>query len=367
MREKSHPDMPIVLQSSIPENEKLAQESARVPAQGLAGAVAPAAGSSSRASASATSSSACRRRGDRPRGRPEDAGREAADVPAESLAYHGERNHFSNWLKARTEFALAESCAAQGRGLRDARGPARGSDPLDLDEYRRERDRSVVADFDRNASTELRAASRASAADRWAARPAVWPSSTGCSTRVARRRALSQDVRDLVPSSVVLGTDVFDQFLEQNDLRDFAIRPRATSEIEQRFLAAPFPEETDRDLEAFLEHATVPAGRALLGPARGLAAASPSPASTDLHAAQQRPRPRRMRLIQLLSAGQARLRLDLLAAGQGLPGHDALSPRGREDGGDHPARWSARTRQSRFYPDFSGVARSHNFYPDAAD
>src|SRR3970282_1201229 len=28
-------------------------------------------------------------------------------VPAESIAYHGARNHFSNWLKARTEFALA--------------------------------------------------------------------------------------------------------------------------------------------------------------------------------------------------------------------------------------------------------------------
>ncbi len=32
-------------------------------------------------------------------------------VPAESVAFHGERNHFSNWLKARTEFALAHSCA----------------------------------------------------------------------------------------------------------------------------------------------------------------------------------------------------------------------------------------------------------------
>ncbi len=28
-------------------------------------------------------------------------------VPSESIAYHGERNHFSNWLKARTEFWLA--------------------------------------------------------------------------------------------------------------------------------------------------------------------------------------------------------------------------------------------------------------------
>ena len=29
-------------------------------------------------------------------------------VPAESIAYHGERNHFSHWLMARTEFALAQ-------------------------------------------------------------------------------------------------------------------------------------------------------------------------------------------------------------------------------------------------------------------
>ena len=28
-------------------------------------------------------------------------------VPAESIGYHGERNNFSNWFTARTEFALA--------------------------------------------------------------------------------------------------------------------------------------------------------------------------------------------------------------------------------------------------------------------
>ena len=36
-------------------------------------------------------------------------------VPAESLTYHAQRNHFSHWLMARTEFALAaEAAAAQG-------------------------------------------------------------------------------------------------------------------------------------------------------------------------------------------------------------------------------------------------------------
>jgi len=29
-------------------------------------------------------------------------------VPGESIAFHGQRNHFSHWLMARTEFALAQ-------------------------------------------------------------------------------------------------------------------------------------------------------------------------------------------------------------------------------------------------------------------
>ena len=53
-------------------------------------------------------------------------------VPAESLAYHGERNHFSNWLKARTEFALAHSLRPRKvADFRHARGPAPGPHPGD--------------------------------------------------------------------------------------------------------------------------------------------------------------------------------------------------------------------------------------------
>ncbi len=56
----------------------------------------------------------------------------------------------------------------------------------------------------------------------------------------------------------MLGTDVFDIFLEQNGLRDFAIGANSDSEIEARFLASPFPDEAARDLEAFLDRARYP-------------------------------------------------------------------------------------------------------------
>src|SRR5205823_5219129 len=70
-------------------------------------------------------------------------------VPAESIGFHGERNHFSNWLTARTEFAVAHR-------LR----PRKVSDYATLDdlrrdlitsiaEHRREQEESLVGDFDR--------------------------------------------------------------------------------------------------------------------------------------------------------------------------------------------------------------------------
>ena len=68
-------------------------------------------------------------------------------VPDDSLKYHGERNHFSNWLKARTEFWLAHK-------LR----PRKVSDFASVDELRNEiisilrlyrelRQRGVITEF----------------------------------------------------------------------------------------------------------------------------------------------------------------------------------------------------------------------------
>ena len=61
-----------------------------------------------------------------------------------------------------------------------------------------------------------------------------------------------------MPPTTVIGTKVFDQFLEENDLRVFAIESDDAGEIERRFLAARFPEEATRDVEVFLERSPWP-------------------------------------------------------------------------------------------------------------
>jgi CheY-like chemotaxis protein len=73
-----------------------------------------------------------------------------ARVPVESIIYHAERNHFSNWLKARTEFWLAHRL--RPRKVSDyPTGEALRVDLIEsLREYRAVRQRGIIAEFARD-------------------------------------------------------------------------------------------------------------------------------------------------------------------------------------------------------------------------
>jgi len=118
-------------------------------------------------------------------------------------------------------------------------------------EYRRDRNRVVVADFDpMNYEVSIGIARIGGGSLGGKARGLAFVNRL---LRESDVEARFPDVSIVVPSSVVLGTDVFDQFIEDNNLRDFAISSASDAEIEKRFLAAPFPKEVLRDLEALLQ------------------------------------------------------------------------------------------------------------------
>lgn len=178
-------------------------------------------------------------------------------IPPESLFYHGRRNHFSRWLKARTEFAVAH--ALRPRKLEDYKGDA---DKLRSDliqaiaDYRFERGQTVVADFVRHQF------------DLGSDFYRIGGGSLGGKARGLAfvRRLISQHglrdqfdgVRIAIPTTAVLGTDVFDRFLDTGGLRAFAIDSQDDEALWRRFLETPFPEEAERDLAAFLEKVRQP-------------------------------------------------------------------------------------------------------------
>lgn len=280
-------------------------------------------------------------------------------VPEESIAFHGERNHFSMWLKARTEYALAEKLRPRKVSDFGSLADLRRDVVQSISEYRFARDRSVVADFDRHHFETAASISRIGGGSLGGkARGLALVNRLLSEYRIG---ALFPGVCIEVPASVVLATDVFDQFVDQNDLRDFAIKSTSDKETENRFLAEPFPRETLLDLEAFLNEARYP----LAVRSSGLLEDSPNQPFAGVYQTYMLPNNHpdlQTRLIQLVAAVK---RVWASTFSQAAKDFLRMTPYRLEE-----EKMAVIIQQivgtaygSRFYPDFAGVARSHNFYP----
>jgi hypothetical protein len=280
-------------------------------------------------------------------------------VPAESLAYHGEQNHFSNWLKARTEFALAHKLRPRKVEDYPTLEHLRKDLILAIREYRLERDRGVVADFDRDlfdASTNLYRIGGGSLGGK--ARGLAFVNFLLNTYPVEER---FEGVEVAVPPSVVLGTDVFDRFLDENDLRDFAIKVRDDAEIHRRFQEARFPERIRGDLAAYLGLIRYPLAvrsSSLLedSPYQPLAGVYETYMLRNNEADTQSRLERLIAAVKRVYAStfSERAKAYMESTRYRLEEEKMAVIIQKIVGGVHG---------SRVYPDFSGVVRSHNFYP----
>ncbi len=280
-------------------------------------------------------------------------------VPASSVAFHGERNHFSKWLKARTEFDLAHRLRPRKVSDFPTVEDLRDNLVESISAYRKDRQRGIIADFDADNFDAIDSFSR------------IGGGSLGGKARglAYARHMLSlywdeekyPGVRVTVPPAVVLGTNVFDRFLDDNDLRDFAMSTGDREALVRRFMAGKFPEDVKRDLRAFLEHARYP-----------LAVRS----SSILEDSQYQPFSGVYDTFMLgssLEKPNKRLRLLLRAIKKVYA--STFSPDARAYLEATPYRLEEEkmavviqrivgARQGDYYyPGFAGVARSYNFYP----
>ncbi len=283
-----------------------------------------------------------------------------ATIPEESLAYHAERNHFSHWLMARTEFALAQKLRPRKIADFGTLDVLRRDLINSIAEYRREQSQTLIGEF--NAATFQ---------PNEAFFLQIGGGSLGGKARglafirhILHQRRVAQKfpgIRIAVPPSLVLTTEVFDRFLSDNDLLDIAIHGTDDAEITRRFLAAPFPIALLENLLAFLEGVHYPLAvrsSSLLEdsqyqPFSGVYETFMLP---NLHPDIQ------VRLEQLLEA------IKLVYAStfsQHAKAYVRATPYRLEE--EKMAvviqKVVGAVHGNRFYPDFSGVVRSRNFYP----
>lgn len=174
-----------------------------------------------------------------------------ATVPGESLIYHGNRNHFSNWLMARTEFDLAAR-------LR----PRKVSEFKDTDSlrtylvqifrsFRHEKQLGIVSDFSRrqfDLQTDFVRIGDGSLGGKGRGLAFI--------NRLLRRYNVYDcfdGVRITVPPSAIITTSVFEKFLEKNNLLEYALKESEDNDITKAFLGARLPGEITDDLKTFLD------------------------------------------------------------------------------------------------------------------
>ena len=282
-----------------------------------------------------------------------------ARVPAESVAYHAERNHFSRWFKARTEFALAHELRPRKVSDFDTVEHLRREILRAMRAYREQTRRGVVVDFDRatfNPQTTLSRLGGGALGGK--ARGLAFTDLLLEQSRVGER---FPGVNIGVPPAVVVGTDVFDEFLARSELRDFALNTADDEEIERRFVHAELPEAVTADLTALLGAVDYP----LAVRSSSLLEDSQYQPFAGIYATYMLPNDHArldVRLRQLLTAikrvyGSTFSRV---AKGYFTGGPYRLE---EEKMAVILQRLVGAAHGPRFYPDFAGVARSHNYYP----
>ena len=171
-------------------------------------------------------------------------------VPAESIGYHAAKNDFSSWLRARGEFALAYRL--RPRHVSDYASLEELRDDLirSIGAYRRQQSRSTVADYDPEALVQAGGIMRVGEGS-------IGGKGRGLAfaTRLIDRFGLEDrfpGVRIFVPPAVILGTDVFDEFLDVNELRSLSLRSEDEDEVARGFAEARLPRAARRQLASFL-------------------------------------------------------------------------------------------------------------------
>ena len=283
-------------------------------------------------------------------------------IPEDSFVYHYTRNDFSRWLFARTEIMLASKVRPlrdeDFSGIEDHRQYLISL----IQTWRQRRQKGVVADFDAgdfDPETEFFKIGKGSLGGK--ARGLAFVANL--LQRLPAIHKKFEDVNIFIPHTLVITTEGFDIFVEENDLKDLAKSNTPDEEIAEAFRNADFPELIAKDLKAYLDRIKYPLAirssslledaqfRAYAGLYRTYMLPNDDP---DLDA----------RLEQLINA------IKLVYASTYFQDPKAFSKRvGHRTEEEKMAVIIQQLVGERygdyFYPTLSGVAQSHNYYPFA--
>ncbi len=283
-------------------------------------------------------------------------------IPDESLVYHASRNHFSKWLKARTEFYLSlklrptkVSDFGSVQGLRERLLTS-------LQEYRKIQQSGIILDFRKDLFDPKNSFARIGGGSIGGKARGLGFINTLIINYSLKNKF--EDVEISVPSAIVIGTEVFDKFISANALEQLSFTDVDDLEITRKFVDSQnYPEDIIAKLRDFLEITHCPLAvrsSSLLEDSQFL----PFAGVYETYMIPNSNPDLEIRLDELLqsiksvyaSTFHKKAKDYIKSTSYGLE---------QEKMAVIIQRLVGTERERRFYPDFAGVAKSYNFYPIA--
>ncbi|HUU99954.1 MAG TPA: PEP/pyruvate-binding domain-containing protein [Bacteroidales bacterium] len=171
-------------------------------------------------------------------------------IPDKTLEYHATRNHFSKWLNARALFPVAQMFKYIRKEDFKTMDEMRRFLYVAISSFRLGKGRGVIAKFDKTSYDEYQIFSRIGDGS-------IGGKARGLAfiNRIIKTNKLFNkfpDVLIAIPRTVVLCTDIFDEFMDQNNLYSVALSDLTDDEILNRFINAELPGRVYQDFYAFL-------------------------------------------------------------------------------------------------------------------
>ena len=173
------------------------------------------------------------------------------DIPDKALYYHFSLNHFSRFFYSRAMFPIAEMLRKIDIAEFDDVNEARQLVYEAIEQYRKMKNTGVVALFEKDRF------------DKYSYFARIGEGSMGGKGRglafmgymIKKHQELSEynNLEVTIPKTVVLCTDIFDEFMEANNLYPLALSAISDEDILKHFLAAKLPERLVADFHVFFE------------------------------------------------------------------------------------------------------------------
>lgn len=279
-------------------------------------------------------------------------------IPDNIIEYHTRRDDFSKWLNARALFSIARRF--KETSYDDFNGPegVRKYIYESIANFRLSRARGIIAEFDRSKFDEYLFFSR------------IGEGSLGGKARglafmnsILKKENLTArypGINISVPPTVVLTTEVFEDFMQKNNLYSIGLSSLNDEDILAHFIKADFPEKIKNDLLAIASIAIKPIAvrssskleDSLYQPFAGIY-------NTYMLPLHKKPKTAALMLEQAIKSVYAsvffKASKDYISATSNLIDEEKMGVILQSVCGNNYS--------GRYYPSLSGVARTINYYP----